>query len=141
MQPAAPKNTWDRVLGRIESKVSSHSFRTWFKPTRYLSEDEASVRVGVPNNWFAEWLRSNYSALIQDALRELERPGLAVDFRPEPQELTAGKGAGSRRSDKGAFRAPGAAPSPRSGRAGPRCPPPPRPSGPGCAACAAGRDG
>ena len=30
---------------------------------------KASVKVEVPNNWFAEWLRSNYSVLIQDALR------------------------------------------------------------------------
>ena len=87
MQRAASKNTWDRVLGKIESKVSSHSFSTWFKPTRFLSEDDSSVRVSVPNNWFAEWLRTNYSTLIQDALRAMERPGLSVDFLPATLEI------------------------------------------------------
>ena len=89
MQREDPKNTWDQVLKRIQSKVSSHSFSTWFKPTRYISEDEANVKVGVPNNWFAEWLRTNYSHLIQDSLRELQRPGLGVDFRPETLEIPA----------------------------------------------------
>jgi len=105
-----PKNTWEQVLRRVESKVSSHSFSTWFKPTRYLSEDEASVKVEVPNNWFAEWLRSNYSTLIQDALRELERPGLVVDFRPETEELRGDTPRETRRSAaKTALKSPGRA--------------------------------
>jgi chromosomal replication initiator protein len=78
-----PKNTWDRVLGRIETKVSRHSYRTWFKPTGFLKEDASSISVSVPNTWFGEWLKTNYSGLIQDALREEHRPGLAVDFSPE----------------------------------------------------------
>ena len=64
------RNIWDRVLGKIESRVNAHSFSTWFRPTRYESEDAASLRVRVPNSWFAEWLRTNYLPLIQDALRE-----------------------------------------------------------------------
>jgi chromosomal replication initiator protein len=78
------KNTWDRVMGRIASKVSPHSFNTWFKPTSFLSEDVSSITVRVPNSWFAEWLKTNYSGLIQDALRAEDRQGLAVEFRPDP---------------------------------------------------------
>ncbi|MCP3982664.1 MAG: chromosomal replication initiator protein DnaA [bacterium] len=85
-------NTWVKVLGRIEPKVSSHSFSTWFKPTCYVGEDAASVSVRVPNAWFAEWLKTNYSALIQDALRELQRPGVAVEFLPEEQPDPAAAG-------------------------------------------------
>ncbi len=77
-------NTWERVLGRIESKVNAHSFNTWFKPTRLLAEDAATISIGVPNDWFAEWLRSNYQSLIQDVLREIQMPGVAVLFLPEP---------------------------------------------------------
>jgi chromosomal replication initiator protein len=77
------ENTWDRVLGRIESKVSRHSFSTWFKPTSFLNEDASSISVRVPNTWFAEWLKTNYSGLIQDALRSVDRPGLSVQFRPD----------------------------------------------------------
>jgi chromosomal replication initiator protein len=100
-------NTWDRVLGRIESKVSRHSFSTWFKPTSFLTEDASSISVRVPNSWFAEWLETNYSGLIQDALRSVDRPGLSVQFRPdEPipapsrppvQNLLGGNGASSDR--------------------------------------------
>lgn len=74
------KNTWDEVLGRIAPKVNAHSFSTWFKPTRFVEEDASSLRIQVPNGWFAEWLRTNYLPLIQDALREIARPGVAVEF-------------------------------------------------------------
>ncbi len=79
-------NTWDRVLGTISTKVSSHSFNTWFKPTRFVHQDEGSVRVCVPNTWFAEWLKTNYLPLIHDALRENNCQGLDVEFRPETAE-------------------------------------------------------
>ena len=79
-------NLWDRVLGKIETRVNAHSFSTWFRPTRFVSEDDASLFVRVPNSWFAEWLRTNYLPLIEDALREIERPGLAVQFVAERGE-------------------------------------------------------
>jgi len=85
-------NTWDQVLGRIEGRVSRHSFSTWFKPTQFHGENAASVTVKVPNTWFAEWLETNYSQLIQDCLREVARPGLAVDFFPDPAAETRGNG-------------------------------------------------
>jgi len=98
------KNTWDRVLGRIEAKLSPQSFKTWFKPTQLVAEGRDRVIVGVPNEWFAEWLRANYLGIIQEALRETDHAGCAVDFRPEPGAQheaspadTAGGAAGSRR--------------------------------------------
>ena len=91
--PGPPENTWEGILAKIETRVGSHSFSTWFKPTRFLGEDASSLAVRVPNTWFAEWLRTNYSGLIQDALRDLHKPGLTVEFRPEvtdppPQSAT-----------------------------------------------------
>ena len=84
MLEAAAMNTWDRVLGKIEAKVNTRSFSTWFRPTQQLREDGATLSVRVPNSWFVEWLNTNYLSLIQDALKEIERPGMTVKFLPEP---------------------------------------------------------
>src|SRR5262245_7478875 len=80
MEQTPERNTWDRVLGKIETRVNAHSFRTWFRPTHLVSEDAAALRVRVPNSWFAEWLKTNYLAVIHDILREIERPELSVQF-------------------------------------------------------------
>ncbi len=93
MLEASLGNTWDRVLGRIESKVNSRSFSTWFKPTQLLTEDAASLSVRVPNSWFAEWLNTNFLPLIQDALKEIERPGMTVRFLAEGGEPAAARDA------------------------------------------------
>ena len=83
------RNTWERALGKIGTRISSRSFSTWFKPTAFVQEDDASLTVRVPSTWFAEWLRTNYSSVIQDALRELQRPGLTIDFQPADEPAPA----------------------------------------------------
>ena len=80
MEQTLDRNIWDRVLGKIETRVNAHSFKTWFRPTHLVSQDSVSLRVRVPNSWFAEWLHTNYLPVIQDVLREIERPDLAVEF-------------------------------------------------------------
>ncbi len=80
MEHIPDRNIWDRVLGKIETRVNAHSFKTWFRPTHLVSQDDASLRIRVPNSWFAEWLQTNYLPVIQDVLREIERPGLSVEF-------------------------------------------------------------
>lgn len=65
MEHTPDRNIWDRVLGKIESRVNAHSFKTWFRPTHLVSQDDLSLRVRVPNSWFAEWLHTNYLPVIQ----------------------------------------------------------------------------
>jgi chromosomal replication initiator protein len=76
-------NVWDQVLSRIETKVNRHSFYTWFKPTLYVDEREGAVRVRVPNALFRDWLTKHYSAVIDEALTEIHRPGTEVAFVTE----------------------------------------------------------
>ena len=76
-------NIWDEVLSRIETKVNRHSFYTWFKPTAFVSEQGGGIRVRVPNMLFRDWLTKHYSAVLDEALREVQRPGSTVEFVTE----------------------------------------------------------
>jgi chromosomal replication initiator protein len=76
-------NIWDQVLARIETKVNRHSFYTWFKPTAFLAERDGAIRVRVPNALFRDWLTKHYAAVIEEALTEVQRPGLPVAFVTE----------------------------------------------------------
>ena len=76
-------NIWDAVLARIETKVNRHSFYTWFKPTAFLSEHGNGIQVRVPNTLFRDWLTKHYSAVLDEALREVSRPGCVVEFLTE----------------------------------------------------------
>ncbi len=68
-------NIWDNVLARVETKVNRHSFYTWFKPTSFVAEDNGNLRIRVPNALFRDWLTKHYSAVIEEALGELDRKG------------------------------------------------------------------
>src|SRR5262245_272329 len=84
-------NIWDQVLLRIETKVNRHTFYTWFKPTSLLTDDGPTIRVRVPNALFKDWLTKHYSAVLEEALDEVRRPGTAVSFVTD--ELTGGEAA------------------------------------------------
>ena len=73
-------NIWEAVLARIETKVNRHSFYTWFKPTAFVADREGRLVVRVPNTLFRDWLTKHYSAVLEEALREVERPGSSVEF-------------------------------------------------------------
>jgi chromosomal replication initiator protein len=74
---------WDQVLARIETKVNRHSFSTWFKPTSFLADDGKLLRIRVPNALFSDWLTKHYSAVMEEALAEVNRRGSVVSFVTE----------------------------------------------------------
>jgi chromosomal replication initiator protein len=82
-------NLWEQVLARVETKVNRHSFYTWFKPTSFVGEDRAAVTVRVPNALFKDWLTKHYSAVITEAMSEVKRSGLAVNFVSDSQPDTS----------------------------------------------------
>src|SRR6187397_800371 len=78
-------NIWDEVLARVETKVNRHSFYTWFKPTSFVAEGPAAVTVRVPTPVFKDWLTKHYAGVINEAMGELKKDGLLVNFVAEAQ--------------------------------------------------------
>jgi chromosomal replication initiator protein len=78
-------NLWDQILSRVETKVNRHIFYTWFKPTSFVSEDAASITVRVPSTLFKDWLTKHYSGVIGEAMAEVTRASLALNFIPDSQ--------------------------------------------------------
>src|SRR6266849_5051394 len=77
-------NLWDEILARVETKVNRHSFYTWFKPTTFVTEDQASLTVRVPNTLFKDWLTKHYLGVINEAMGELKHANVSVNFVAEP---------------------------------------------------------
>jgi chromosomal replication initiator protein len=82
-------NLWDDVLARVEGKINRHSFATWFRPTSYLAQDKGTLRIGVPNAQFREWLSKNYRGILQEALTEVGHAELQVIFEEHAEETAA----------------------------------------------------
>ena len=74
---------WDQVLSGIESKIGSHAFHTWFKPTALIADQGRMMSIRVPNALFAEWLPKHYSVVLSEALRDVGRSDVRLIFVPE----------------------------------------------------------
>ncbi len=73
-------NIWDDILSRVQAKVNRHSFYTWFKPTAFVFDDGRIVTVRVPNPLFKDWITKHYSGVITEALEEVSRAEVLVNF-------------------------------------------------------------
>ncbi|GAB4371896.1 MAG: chromosomal replication initiator protein DnaA [Acidobacteriota bacterium] len=61
---------WDRVRGEIEGRIPRGSFQTWFAPTTQRGVSAGVLEVEVPNEMFAEWMRTQYAPLIREILAD-----------------------------------------------------------------------
>ena len=73
-------NLWDEILARVENKVSRYIFHTWFKPTRFIENDDNAITVLVPNDGFKQWLTRHYAGVIKEAADELGRSGTTISL-------------------------------------------------------------
>src|SRR4051812_5563855 len=78
--PMNSSNIWDEILARIQAKVNRHSFYTWFKPTTFIADEGGTLSIRVPNSLFKDWITKHYSGVIGEALVEVNRAGVAVNF-------------------------------------------------------------
>jgi chromosomal replication initiator protein len=74
---------WDAVLGRIETKLNRHSYYTWFSQTSLASDDGGRLVIRVADPMVVDWLNKHYAAIIDEALAEVGRPGVSLEFQPE----------------------------------------------------------
>ena len=78
-------NSWEQILARVETKVNRHSFHTWFRPTSFVGENGTAVSIRVPNAHFEDWLTKHYSGIIAEAMAEVNRSHLSLNYIIEPR--------------------------------------------------------
>jgi len=80
VSPTAPE-IWTKALDLIRAETEQQSFRTWFEPARPLELTDGTIKVEVPNRFFADWLEEHYQSLISRALREASGQEIQVAFQ------------------------------------------------------------
>ena len=55
---------WSRLLDRARQDIAEQTFRTWLEPTEALRFDGATIIVGAPDQFAADWNDSKHSELI-----------------------------------------------------------------------------
>lgn len=72
----AKNDLWRSCLSYIQTRLSSDSFFTWLAPTHVVEVQDSTLVIGTPNKFVADWIRSHYAPLIDEAISaSLGRPG------------------------------------------------------------------
>jgi chromosomal replication initiator protein len=85
-------DVWDSVLYSIKTKLQLESFETWFHPIQFAGIDNIRrvVHLKAPNKVVRDWVKVNYSTLIDQSFGETNLNGYAVDWvLPEERTRTA----------------------------------------------------
>ncbi|MEZ4606146.1 MAG: chromosomal replication initiator protein DnaA [Deinococcales bacterium] len=72
---------WQSLLKYIEQHIPEVEFRTWFKDKiKPLGIDSGIFMIGVPHSFAKDWLKSHYSPILEQGLRQLGAHSPKVGF-------------------------------------------------------------
>lgn len=98
--PASPiasplSEPWQKIKAVLARELSDQSFKTWFYPVDLIDIKENKAILGVPDDYFGQWLRGHYQNLIESALEEVLGRALEATYlvqvktKPEPENTPA----------------------------------------------------
>lgn len=59
---------WQGCLAKIQSQVTSLSYKTWFQPITPLKLEGKEITVQVPSQFFYDWVDQHYNSLIRETI-------------------------------------------------------------------------
>ncbi len=77
---------WNAVLAEIRRNVRPQQFDTWFRNVQAEELSADTLRLGVPNNFYEDWLRRHYHTVIQDAVASVTGWRPPVQFVVHPRQ-------------------------------------------------------
>ena len=84
---------WQRCLAKIQSRVTSLSFKTWFQPILPIKLGNKELTVQVPSQFFYDWVDQHYNDLIRETITAVLGDGAKLYYsiaaeESEPLETT-----------------------------------------------------
>ena len=81
MGQAAQPNIWLRCLQHLQAFLPEKQVRNWLHPLQVeIAEDESSIKIYVASRYKLDYIRSQYSAIIQKSLQQIGCDNTAIFF-------------------------------------------------------------
>lgn len=74
------KKVWENALVDIELSVSRANFSTWFKGTHVVKIEDGVVYIGVPSQFYKDWLADKHHKTILKALRNVTPNTRGIEY-------------------------------------------------------------
>lgn len=76
----------ERNFGDLRKKINEKAFSTWFKNTEIKKRTETEVIFYAANPFAADWVRKNYSDLIQKTASDILNTEVNITFTSRQDE-------------------------------------------------------
>lgn len=82
---------WEKTLEGLKNQVSDQTYNAWFVPISPLKLQEDTLLLGVPNDFFKDWVTERYLSLMESILGEItgEKINLVFEIQDEPIPVEA----------------------------------------------------
>jgi chromosomal replication initiator protein len=60
---------WEEVLSDLKTKLGDTVYATWIVPLKFSVQDNQSITLEAPDQFFKDWVEKHYLGLIQGALK------------------------------------------------------------------------
>jgi len=80
------------ALGKALSlRIGEERYVLWFQSKTNLSCDEGTLRIGVPNHFYQDWLEKTFGKDIQAVADQFLGSGVVLDFSVDPELFRAAR--------------------------------------------------
>ncbi|MDE6263035.1 MAG: chromosomal replication initiator protein DnaA, partial [Muribaculaceae bacterium] len=62
---------WEKCLRKFQDNLPPEQFDSWFRPIAFLKYENDELHIGVPSDFFKQYLEDKYLRLITLTLRNV----------------------------------------------------------------------
>ena len=78
------KETWSRIMERLQDEIGEKFFKMWFKRCRVISLKRGVLAVGFPNLFIREWVEEHYGAILARVTEEVMGSQVRIAIKVDP---------------------------------------------------------
>ena len=75
------ENIWSKVIDSLKERVGQQNFDIWIKPIHFVSFEEETVKLDVPNRFFKDWINERYTSQIKEVFSQITGKSCQILFR------------------------------------------------------------
>lgn len=71
---------WNQCLQKIQQRVTTLGFKTWFQPIVPLKLENRELTIQVPSQFFYDWVEQHYNGLIRESITGVLGEGASLFY-------------------------------------------------------------
>ena len=83
------RGVWQQCLDRIQTQVTSLSFKTWFQPIVPVKVVNKDITVQVPSQFFYDWVDQHYNSLVRETIASVLGEGAKLYYSIASEDTDA----------------------------------------------------